>query len=177
MAVTGRVPVDLYAQASVFLEAMANGGVLCTVARKDGAQNVLTLGWGQIGPFYHGHPICTIAVTPLRYSYSFLEEVPEFVLAVPDARSRPAADVCGTVSGRDVDKWGATALTRVPALHVRPPAILEARLNLECRIYAKVAPPHDLLTPEHRERPLLEQHTIYFAEVLAAYTWARATSS
>jgi len=172
MGMAEPVVVDLYEEAGAFLQAMANGGVLCTVARRDGAQNVLTLGWGQIGPFYHGRPICTIAVTPLRYSYSFLEEVPEFVLAVPDGRSRPAADVCGTVSGRDVDKWEATGLTRVPALHVRPPAILEARLNIECQIYHKVAPPHDILTPEHRERPLIEQHTIYFAEVLASYAWS-----
>ena len=166
-----RVPIDPYAQAHTFLEAMTTGGVLCTVARHDGAQNVLTLGWGQIGPFYHGRAICTIAVTPLRYSFGFLREIPEFVLAVPDARSRAAAEVCGTVSGRDVDKWPATGLTRVPAVQVRPPAILEAQLNLECRVYATVPPPHDLLTPEHRRRPMEEQHTIYFAEVLAAYGW------
>jgi flavin reductase (DIM6/NTAB) family NADH-FMN oxidoreductase RutF len=167
-----RVPVDAYAQAHTFLEAMTTGGVLCTVARHDGGQNVLTLGWGQIGPFYHGRAICTIAVTPLRYSFGFLSEIPEFVLAVPDARSKAATEVCGTVSGRDVDKWEATGLTRVPALHVCPPAILEARLNLECRVYATVLPPHDLLTPEHRQRPLEQQHTIYFAEVLACYRWA-----
>jgi len=28
-----------------------------------------------------------------------------------------------------------------------------------------------LLTPEHRRRPLEQQHTIYFAEVLGTYRW------
>jgi hypothetical protein len=28
-----------------------------------------------------------------------------------------------------------------------------------------------LLTPEHRQRPIEQQHTIYFAEVLGTYGW------
>ena len=147
------------------------GGVLCTVADKAGEQNLLTLGWGQIGPFYHDNPVFVIAVTPLRYSWRFLEDIPEFVIAIPNDALRPAADLCGTKSGRDMDKFKAAGLTPVPSAHVRPPSIAECPINVECRIYASVAPPHNLLTPEHRQRPLDEQHTIYFAEILGTYGW------
>jgi flavin reductase (DIM6/NTAB) family NADH-FMN oxidoreductase RutF len=158
------------------LNRMRDGGVLCTVVDRNGRQNVITLGWGQIGPFYHGHPVCTIAVSPLRYSWRFLEEVPEFVLAVPDDRLRPAADLCGTLSGRDTDKFAAAGLTRVPSLQVRAPSLLECPINLECRIFTRVAPPHLLLTPEHRQQPLAAQHTIYFAEVLGTYSYTQTAS-
>ena len=150
-----------------------NGGVLCTVADRAGAHNVLTLGWGQVGPNYRGHPIFIIAVAPPRYSWRFLEEVPEFVIAVPDDAGRPAADLCGTKSGRDMDKFAAAGLTRVVSRHVRPPSILECPINAECRIYTRVVPPHMLLTPEHRQKPLAVQHTIYFAEVLGTYRYVR----
>lgn len=167
-----RVELDLLAEASEILKRMAEGGVLCTVVDQAGRQNVLTLGWGQIGRSYHGNPMLTIAVAPPRYSWRFLEDVPEFVIAVPDESLREAVHFCGTRSGRDFDdKFRATGLTAVPSLHVRAPSVLECPMNVECRIYTRVAPPHMLLTPEHRERPLEEQHTIYFSEVLGTYAW------
>jgi len=168
-----REELNFWDQAGEILNRMRsiNGGVLCTVVDNAGRQNVITLGWGQVGPNYHGHPIFIIAVAPPRYSWRFLEEVPEFVIAVPTVAMRPAANLCGTKSGRDMDKFAAAGLTRVPSLDVRAPSILECPINVECRIYTKVAPPHMLLTPEHREKPLAEQHTIYFAESLGAYRY------
>ena len=148
-----------------------NGGVLCTVSDNAGRQNLLTLGWGLIGPNYHGNPIVVIAVAPPRYSWRFLEEVADFVLAIPDDRIRPAVDLCGTKSGRDMDKFKEAGLTAIPSVHVTAPSIQECPINIECRIYSRVAPPHRLLTPEHREKPVADQHTIYFAEALGAYKY------
>jgi len=163
--------LDFWACTGEILNRMrpGGGGVLCTVADKAGRENVLTLGWGQIGPFYHDHPVFIIAVAPMRYSWRFLEEVREFVIAVPDDALRSAVDLCGTKSGRDLDKFQAAGLTPVPSVHVQPPSIAECPINVECRIYTTITPPHMLLTPEHRQRPLEQQHTIYFAEVLGTY--------
>ena len=79
--------------------------------------------------------------------------------------------LCGTRSGRDMDKFEAAELTPVPSVDVKAPSIQECPINVECRVYTRVAPPHLLLTPEHRQRPVQEQHTIYFAEVLGTYGW------
>jgi flavin reductase (DIM6/NTAB) family NADH-FMN oxidoreductase RutF len=166
-----RQELDFWTCASEILNRMRSGkdGVLCTVADKAGRQNLLTLGWGQIGPFYHEHPVFTIALTAKRYSWRFLQEVPEFVIAVPNDSLRSALYLCGTQSGRDLDKFRAAGLTPVPSMHVQPPSIAECPINVECRIYATVPPPHMLLTPEHRLHPIEEQHTIFFAEVLGTY--------
>lgn len=165
--------LDFWAVAGEILNRMRleRGGVLCTVANSEREQNLLTLGWGQIGPFYHGNPVFIIAVAPMRYSWCFLEEVREFVIAVPNDALRSAADLCGTRSGRELDKFRAAGLSRVPSMHVQPPSIPECPINIECRVYATIEPPHQLLTPEHRQRPLEEQHTIYFAEVLGSYRY------
>lgn len=166
-----RTSLDFWRHSEEILSRMRYGGVLCTVVDEAGEQNVITLGWGQIGPFYHGHPVFVIAITPLRYSWRFIEDVPEFVIAVPDDSLQEAVLLCGTKSGRDMDKFAAADLTPTPSVEVQPPSIVECPLNIECRVYAKIAPPHQLLTPEHRQRPVGEQHTIYFAEVLGTYGW------
>ena len=72
-----------------------------------------------------------------------------------------------------MDKFAAAGLIPVPSVHVRAPSILECPIKIECRTYTSVAPPHMLLTPEHRRRPVEDQHTIYFAEVLGTYGWKR----
>ena len=166
-----RQPLDFWKCTEQILNRMRSLGVLCTVVDARGRRNVLTLGWGQVGPFYHDHAVFVIAVTPLRYSWRFLEAVGEFVIAVPDDTLRAAVDLCGTKSGRDMDKLEAAGLTPVSSAHVKVPSIVECPINVECRVYARVHPPHMLLTPEHREKPIEQQHTIYFAEVLGTYRY------
>ena len=135
---------------------LQNKGVLCTVTNEAGERNVLTLGWGLIGRQHEGNPMFAIAVTPLRYSWSFLEQVPEFVIGVPDDALDEATVICGTRSGRELDKFAAAGLTPAPSLHVRPPSLIECPINIECRVYTRVAPPHMLLSPAHRQRPLAQ---------------------
>ncbi len=166
-----RIELDFWQSVPQILDRMRSGGVLCTVVDNAGTPNVLTLGWGLLGHHYHSRPIVVIAVSPPRYSWRFLEETGEFVIAVPDDSQRAAADLCGTRSGRDLDKFEASGLTRVASAHVRAPSIREFAINVECATSTGVAPPHMLLTPEHRERPVDEQHTIYFAEVLGTYRY------
>ncbi len=174
---TQRTEVVFWDYASEILHRLQHGGVLCSVVDRAGRQNLLTLGWGLIGPAYHERPIFAIAVTPLRYSWRFLEEVPEFVISVPDDTLYAAVALCGSRSGRNTDKFATAGLTRVSSTHVRAPSILECPLNIECSVTASVAPPHQLLTPEHRQHPLDQQHTIYFAQVLGTYTWGEVPTS
>ena len=166
-----RVELDFWQSVPELLERMRSGGVLCTVVDRSGKANVLTLGWGLLGPHYHTRPILVIAVAPPRYSWRFLEETGEFVIAVPGDSGTAAADLCGTRSGRDLDKFEAAGLTKVRSAHVAAPSIRECPVNVECATYTRVSPPHLLLTPEHRRRPVEEQHTIYFAEVLGTYRY------
>ncbi len=144
-------------------------GVLLTSVGKDGRPNVMTIGWGLYGSFYHGHPVAVVAVRPACHTFKLLDEVGEFALCVPTDAQAEAAEFCGRESGRDCDKFAACGLTPTPSKLIRPPYIAECPIHVECRIYHKQRPPHYVLTPEHREKPLEAQHTIYYGEVLGAF--------
>jgi flavin reductase (DIM6/NTAB) family NADH-FMN oxidoreductase RutF len=141
-------------------------GVLLVTCDRHGNPNVMTIGWLLLGRSYYKHPVAVIAVRPATYTYQLLDLVDEFVIAVPTSELADAVAYCGKQSGRVVDKFTVTSLTPVPSKYVAPPSIQECSVNIECRIYHKQHPPHQLLTPNHRKAPVSEQHTIYFAEVL-----------
>jgi len=148
-------------------------GVLLTSGDAQGRPNVMTIGWGLYGWFHHDRPVAVVAVRPACYTFGLLDQIGEFVRGVPTEELRTAVAFCGEQSGRDHDKFKACGLTAIPSALVRPPPIAECPLHVECRIYHKQTPPHLILTPEHREKPLAEQHTIYFAEVLGAFVMGR----
>jgi len=163
--------VNLFNYLNQTLKMAETTGVLLVSVGKDGRPNVMTIGWLLLGRSYHENPIAVVAVRPARYTFKLLYEVEEFVIAVPTHKLEKAVAFCGEKSGREVDKFKETGLTPVPSVHVKPPSIKECIINIECRIYKKIRPPHYILTPEHRRAPIPEQHTIYFAEVLGTYKY------
>ncbi|MCW4039533.1 MAG: flavin reductase family protein [Candidatus Bathyarchaeota archaeon] len=141
-------------------------GVLLVTCDHQGNPNVMTIGWLLLGRSYYKRPVAVIAVRPATYTFQLLDMVEEFVIAVPTIDLVDAVAYCGKQSGRATDKLAATSMTPYPSKYVTPPSIQECPVNIECRIYHKQHPPHQLLTPDHRKAPISEQHTIYFAEVL-----------
>jgi len=74
------------------------------------------------------------AVAPTRHTFSNLREVREFVVNVPTADMLKEVWVCGTISGRDADKFKLTGLTPIPSKAVKPPRIKECPVQLECKV-------------------------------------------
>jgi len=161
---------ELYRQTNVHA---GGNGVLMTSMGEDGRSNVMTLGWGLYGWFYHGRPVSVVAVRPACYSHELLDEAGEFVLCVPTDEIAEAVAMCGRESGREHNKFKEGNLTPVASTHVMPVSIAECPIHVECRVYHKQRPPHFILTPEHREKPVEEQHTIHFAEVIGTFAMRR----
>jgi len=148
---------------------MKREGLLVTSVGQGGADNVMTIGWAFFGWSYENYPTAIIAIRPATHTFKLLEQVSEFVIGIPRERMEEACHICGTKSGRDMDKFAACKLTRTPSQLVRPPSIKECALNMECRVYHAQRPPHMILTPRHRQAPVEAQHTIYFAQILEAF--------
>ena len=144
-------------------------GVLLTSVGADGRPNVMTIGWGLYGCFYQGHNVAVVAVRPACHTFRLLDEVGEFALCVPTPDMAQVAAFCGNESGRDHDKFAECGFTTMPSRYIRPPCIAECPIQIECSIYYKQRPPHMVLTPEHRQKPVEAQHTIYYAEVLGSF--------
>lgn len=117
--------------------------VTCGVERP----NIITLAWA--GTVCSKPPMVGIAVRPERHSHHLLRTGGEFVVNLPTTLQVEAVDRCGTVSGRDHDKFALCGLTAVPASRVRVPLIGECPIHLECVVRQVVSlGTHDLFLGE-----------------------------
>ena len=97
--------------------------------------NTMTASWGGLGVLW-GKNVSYIFVRPSRYTYQFLEESETYTLSWFDSTWRDALNLCGTKSGREVDKAAATGLT--PVEYAGSVSFEQARLVLSCRkLYAQ----------------------------------------
>ncbi len=152
-----------------------NAGALLTVKSGDKV-NTMTIGWATLGREW-GKPICTVYVRESRYTKKLLDENPEFVVSFPyGSYDKNILKVCGTVSGRDVDKIAQLGLiTREPEV-VSVPGIQQLPLTLECKVIYKqkqdiAALDKESLSyyPKTEKFPQGDIHTVYYGEVVAAY--------
>lgn len=97
--------------------------------------NTMTASWGSLGIMWN-KPVAFTFIRPQRYTYEFLENNEYFTLSVYSEKYRDALKICGTKSGRDIDKAEATGLT--PVFDEKAPYFEQARLVLVCRkMYAQ----------------------------------------
>lgn len=85
------------------LDLLSKGGLLLAASRGDGRSNAMTIGWASFGVVW-GLPVLTVLVRPSRFTYSFIEESQVFTVNVPLPEMKGFVQLCGTQSGRDVDK-------------------------------------------------------------------------
>ena len=79
--------------------------ILITAAdeTKESGANAMTASWGGVGILWN-KPVCTLYVRPQRYTYPLCEENDMFSVCFPPENFRDAMKLCGTKSGRDMDK-------------------------------------------------------------------------
>lgn len=96
--------------------------------------NTMTASWGGLGVLWH-RPVAFCFVRPQRYTYALTEQAERFSLTFFEEKYREALRLCGTKSGRDLDKFKAAGL--IPEEIDGVPTIKQARLTLLCRkLYA-----------------------------------------
>jgi len=105
--------------------------VLITSAYKDQA-NVMTVAWHM--PVSSRPPLVAIAVAESRFTDELIRRSEEFVINIPPRSLLKAVDLCGSVSGRDADKFKLAGLSRASAAKVRAPLIDECISHLECGV-------------------------------------------
>jgi flavin reductase (DIM6/NTAB) family NADH-FMN oxidoreductase RutF len=116
--------------------------VLISCGEKEKA-NLITVAWA--GTVCSDPVMVGVSIRPERHSHQLIQANGELVINLPNRRMVRAVDFCGVRSGREVDKFKVTGLTKEPAGLVRPPLIREAPLALECKVES-VSPlgSHDL---------------------------------
>lgn len=102
--------------------------VLATVTgEKD---NIITLAMCHV--FSFKPPLIGIGVAPKRFSFGLLKNSKDFAVNIPSKNLLKAVEICGSKSGRRVEKFQAAGLTREKADKVSAPLIAECPVNIEC---------------------------------------------
>ena len=126
--------------------------VMVSVTDGAGQDDIITVAW--TGTICTNPPMVYISVRPSRFSHHMLMETGEFVINLTTEKLTRATDYCGVRSGRDVDKFKETGLTREKAEFVKAPMIRESPVSIECRV---------------TEVKKLGSHDMFLAEVLAVH--------
>jgi flavin reductase (DIM6/NTAB) family NADH-FMN oxidoreductase RutF len=105
---------------------------LVTTVDAEGRPNIATA--GEVYMLSLNPLIVGAGFRRATYTNKLLHETGEFVVNLPKRELLEAVDYCGSVSGREVDKFKATGLTPVPAKHVKAPLVGECPVNIECRV-------------------------------------------
>ena len=145
-------------------------GLLLVSAKKDGKNNVMTVGWGLVGVFWR-MPVFMVAVRPSRFSHEFIEESGEFTVNVPGKGMDDVVEYCGKVSGRKHDKFAECKLSLLKGKKVRVPVIKECKIHYECRVVHKLEVVPGLVPANVKKifYPRGDHHTIYFGKIVAVY--------
>lgn len=95
--------------------------------------NIITIAW--TGTICTNPPMLYISVRPERYSYNIIKETKEFVINLTTKFLVKETDFCGVKSGKDLDKWQETGLTKGKSNSLTyAPIIKESPVNIECKV-------------------------------------------
>ena len=166
--------INVWDYAGEIMEKTGNGVLLTTKA--DGKVNTMTIGWGTIG-IQWGKPIFIAFARQSRLTKEMLDKNGEFTINVPMGEfNKQILGICGSKSGRDMDKIKELDLHLEDAEKISVPGIKELPLTLECKVIYQQDQVLDALEEESRSRYYASGsvdetnfHTAYYGEILDAY--------
>lgn len=115
-------------------------------------KNIITLAW--VGVVNSSPPLISAAVRPNRHSHQIIRASGELTVNLARADQLDICDGCGTLSGRDLDKFEHFSLTPVMGTLKHAPLIEECPVGMDCRVEQTVE---------------LGSHTLFIARVVATY--------
>ena len=132
--------------------------------------NSMVIGWGHLGVVWGIDTYC-VYVRQSRYTKAQLDKTGEFTLSVPLNGADPEITrICGTLSGRDIDKADYVTLVEPETNHT--PGIKEYPLTIECEIlYAQDQDlsriPESVVGRHYSSED--DFHTMYIGKIVDAY--------
>ncbi len=166
--------VNVRDYAGQILEKLEKGILMTTAA--DGEVNTMVIGWGHLGTIWY-KPTFVAYVRESRHTKKLVDKTGEFTVNIPLAQpDKNVLAVCGSKSGRDMDKIKELGLTLEPGQTVSVPGIKEFPLTLECKVLYQQDQDPAAIDPDSLARFYApgtrnegDYHTAYIAEITAAY--------
>lgn len=155
--------------AGIALDSLGKGAFLTTKVGNE--VNTMTIAWGSLGIMW-GKDTITIVVRPSRHTYELIEKSTHFTVSLPQTPAmKEALAICGTKSGRDINKFDAAKISLLPGQSSDIPVIKGAGLHIEAKILYRQKMDTAALPEEIRNLKYAsgDYHVFYIAEILAAY--------
>ncbi len=93
------------------VQMIADEWMLVTAGTKESGYNMMTASWGFAGEMWGADSMITV-IRPARYTMEFIEKNDYFTLSFY-GDNKAIHKICGSQSGRDINKTEATGLTPV----------------------------------------------------------------
>jgi len=166
-----KVDIEELARENAF-DLIGKQWMLVTAGTKE-SFNTMTASWGGIGWLWN-RPVAFVFIRPERYTHEFIECNERLTLSFFGEEQRPALQLCGSKSGRDIDKIAAAGLT--PAeLESGAMTFAQSRLALDCRKLFKSSMKEadfldrEILSRWYGNQPGGSLHDVYVVEIESVY--------
>lgn len=128
--------------------------------------NTMTASWGGLGVIWN-IPSATCYIRPQRYTKEFVDREDYFTLSFFGEEHRKSLQLCGSRSGREVDKVKECGFT-VRAADCGAPYFEEAELVLVCRKRFVQPMSPDNMPQEIKDKfyPQKDYHVMYIGEIV-----------
>ena len=128
--------------------------------------NTMTASWGGLGVLWRRN-VAMCVIRPQRYTKEFVESHDCFTLSFYPEEYKKALSLCGSKSGREIDKAEETGL--IPVFDQAAPYFEQASLVLVCKkLYAQPMDPAGFVDKalDSRWYPDKDYHKMFVGEVI-----------
>jgi flavin reductase (DIM6/NTAB) family NADH-FMN oxidoreductase RutF len=152
------------------IKAFNESRVLLVSVDKENKPNPMAIGWGTIGPIWQ-KPVFIVLVRPTRYTFDLINQSGDFTVNIASEDLKKTVLYCGTVSGKEHDKFKEKDLTPISSKYIQSPIIKECIINFECKVIYK----NDLIETEIPSEivsslyPKRDFHRVFWGQILCCY--------
>lgn len=114
--------------------------------------NIITIAW--TGIVCSSPPCISISIKPNRYSHDIIKQTGVFGINIPSFNMLSQTDICGTISGRDQNKFELCNFTKFFGSETKVPLIEECAVNYECKVVNSIK---------------IGSHTMFIGQLLSKY--------
>lgn len=154
----------------VALDNLTSRGAFFTTSNGD-VSNTMTISWGFVG-FSWKKPVFIALIRPQRYTYEIMQNADSFTISIPYTDDfKNALAICGSKSGRDINKESEANIKFVDSKSVISPVIENCNKYYECKIVNI-----EKFTDSNFKQQILKEcyplddlHYVYYGEIVNSY--------
>lgn len=150
-----------------FIKMISEDWALLTSGTADNF-NTMTVSWGGVGELW-GKDVGFVFVRPQRYTYEFIEKNGYFSLSFFGGEFKKELGICGSRSGRDIDKIEATGFTPVELENAVDFEQAKITIVMKKLAYQDISPKGFLDDSIMKNYANNDFHRMYVGEIIKCY--------